>query len=170
MKTKLYASVAAVALTAGAASADGHLPFTPGEGDFSWDSYNAWAEGAPDLSGQDVTIFGPWLAPEDDIFRSMIAYFTDATGANVTYTGSDGFEQQIVIDAEAGSAPNIAVFPHPGFAATMAAQGLLTPLGDDMGSWVADNYAAGQSWVDLCTYGDANGDDQFYGFFYNVNA
>lgn len=170
MKTKLYASVAAVALTASAASAGGHLAFTPGEGDFSWDSYNEWAANAPDLSGQDVTVFGPWLAPEDDIFRSMIAYFTDATGANVTYTGSDGFEQQIVIDSEAGSAPNIAVFPQPGLAATMASQGLLTPLGDDMASWVADNYAAGQSWVDLGTYADANGEDQFYGFFYNVNV
>jgi len=170
MKTKLYAGVAAVALTASAASAAGHFPFAPGEGDFSWDSYNDWAASAPDLSGQDVTIFGPWLAPEDDIFRSMITYFTDATGANVTYTGSDGFEQQIVIDSEAGSAPNIAVFPQPGLAATMAAQGLLSPLGDEMGSWVADNYAAGQSWVDLGTYADAGGNDQFYGFFYNVNV
>jgi len=170
MKTKLYAGVAAVALTASAAAADGHLPFAPGEGDFSWDSYNAWAANAPDLSGQDVTIFGPWLSPEDDIFRSMIAYFTEATGANVTYTGSDGFEQQIVIDAEAGSPPNIAVFPQPGLAADLAERGLLTPLGNDMGSWVADNYAAGPSWVDLGTYADANGDDQFYGFFYNVNV
>lgn len=170
MKMKLYASAAAVALTATAVHADAHLVFAPDEGDFSWDSYNEWAANAPDLSGQDVTIFGPWLSPEDDIFRSMIAYFTDATGANVTYTGSDSMEQQIVIDAEAGSPPNIAVFPQPGLAATMAAQGLLTPLGDDMGAWVADNYAAGQSWVDLGTYSDANGDDQFYGFFYNVNV
>jgi hypothetical protein len=37
--------------------------------------------------------------------------------------GSDSFEQQIVIDAEAGSAPNIAVFPQPGLAADMAARG-----------------------------------------------
>ena len=170
MKTKLYATAAAVALTAGSVQADGHLVFTPGEGDFSWDSYNAWAENAPDLSGQDVTIFGPWLSPEDDIFRSMLAYFSDVTGANITYAGSDSMEQQIVIDAEAGSAPNIAVFPQPGLAATMAAQGLLTPLGDEMGAWVADNYAAGSSWVDLGTYADAAGDDQFYGFFYNVNV
>ena len=170
MKMRLYASVAAVALTASAAQADGHLAFAPGEGDFSWDSYSEWAANAPDLSGQAVTVFGPWLAPEDDIFRSAIAYFADATGANITYTGSDGFEQQIVIDAAAGSAPNVAVFPQPGLAATMASQGLLTPLGEDMASWVADNYAAGQSWVDLGTYADASGDDQFYGFFYNVNV
>ena len=44
----------------------------------------------------------------------MIAYFEQATGADVSYVGSDGFEQQIRIDAEAGSAPNIAIFPQAG--------------------------------------------------------
>lgn len=170
MLKNIYAGTAGLMLSASAAAAGGHLAFTPGEGDFSWDAYEAWAANAPDLSGQEVTIFGPWLAPEDDFFRSAIAYFTEATGANVTYTGSDGFEQQIVIDAEAGSPPNIAVFPQPGLAANMAAQGLLSPLGAGMADWVSENYAAGSSWVDLGTYGDANGDDQFYGFFYNVNV
>ncbi|WP_108815020.1 ABC transporter substrate-binding protein [Loktanella sp. Alg231-35] len=170
MRTKIYSGVAAAALLASAAHAGGHLPFTPGEGDFSWDAYNEWAANAPDLSGQSVTVFGPWLSPEDDIFRSAIAYFAEATGAEITYTGSDGFEQQIVIDTEAGSAPNVAVFPQPGLAADLASRGLLTPLGDDMASWVNDNYAAGPSWVDLGTYADASGDDQFYGFFYNVNV
>ena len=170
MKTKLTTSVAALALVAGAANADGHLIFAPGEGNFSWDSYNEYAANAPDLSGQSVTIFGPWLSPEDEIFSSMLAYFEEATGADVTYTGSDGFEQQIVIDAEAGSPPNIAVFPQPGLAANLAAQGLLAPLGGDAAQWVAENYAAGPSWVDLGTYSDADGNDQFYGFFYNVNV
>jgi len=170
MKKSLYTGVAALALTAGMAHADGHLMFPAGEGPFSWDEYNAWAENAPDLSGQTVTIFGPWLSPEDEYLGNMLAYFEDATGATVTYTGSDGFEQQIVIDAEAGSPPNIAVFPQPGLAANLASQGLLTPLGDDAASWVDANYAAGSSWVDLGTYADAEGADQFYGFFYNVNV
>lgn len=170
MKKRIYSGVAAAALLATTAHAGGHLPFTPGEGDFSWDAYNEWAANAPDLSGQSVTVFGPWLSPEDDIFRSAIAYFAEATGAEITYTGSDGFEQQIVIDTEAGSAPNVAVFPQPGLAADLASRGLLTPLGDEMAGWVNDNYAAGPSWVDLGTYADANGDDQFYGFFYNVNV
>jgi alpha-glucoside transport system substrate-binding protein len=51
----------------------------------------------------------------------------------------------------------------------MAGNGLLTPLGDAMGDWVGENYAAGSSWVDLGTYADADGMDQFYGFFFNVN-
>ena len=169
MKKSLYAGAAIVALTAGASHAGGHLAFAPGEGPFDWAGYEAWAADAPDLSGQQITIFGPWLVPEDDYFRNVLAYFEDATGADVVYTGSDGFEQQILIDAEAGSAPNVAVYPQPGLAAVMAANGQLTPLPDGVADWVRENYAAGQSWVDLGTYPDQNGDPQFYGFFYNVN-
>ena len=170
MKASLIAGAGALALTCGMAQADGHLAFAPGKGPFSWDGYNAWAANAPDLSGQTVTVFGPWLAPEDGFFNNTLAYFEAATGADVVYTGSDSFEQQIIIDAEAGSAPNIAVFPQPGLAAVMAAKGQLTPLGSDMAAWVNTNYAAGSSWVDLGTYADENGKDQMYGFFYNVNV
>jgi len=170
MKKTLYVGVAALALTAGMAQAEGHLVFTPGEGSFSWDSYEAYVADAPDLSGQTVTVFGPWLSPEAEVFTSMLAYFEEATGATATYTGSDSFEQQIVIDAEAGSPPNIAVFPQPGLAANLAEQGLLTPLGAESAAWVTENYAAGPSWVDLGTYADADGMDQFYGFFFNVNV
>ncbi|MEM1377899.1 MAG: ABC transporter substrate-binding protein [Pseudomonadota bacterium] len=171
MKKILLAGVAAFAVVASAHAA-GHveLKFPVGEGDFSWDSYTAWAENAPDLSGQTVTISGPWLQPEDEVFRSAVAYFAAATGAEVVYTGSDSFEQQIVIDAEAGSAPNIAVFPQPGLAADMASRGLLSPMPEGMGEWVAANYGAGESWVDLGTFADADGNDQLFGFFYNVNV
>ena len=170
-KPTLTAFAVSAALVSAVSFADDHsLVFEPGEGAFSWDSYNEWAESAPDLSGQTVTVFGPWLSPEDEIFRSALAYFSAATGAEAIYTGSDGFEQQIVVDVEAGSAPNIAVFPQPGLAAVLAAQGQLEPLGDEMASWVKDNYAAGESWVDLGTYPDADGNDQMFGFFYNVNV
>jgi len=170
MKTRYLTGAAAMALAANGALADGHLPFAPGEGEFTWDSYTAWADGAPDLSGQQVTIFGPYLSPESEILSTVLAYFEDATGAEAVYTGSDSFEQQIVIDAEAGSPPNIAIFPQPGLAADMAASGLLTPLADDIGPWIRDNYSAAQSWIDLGTYADPNGEDQLYAFFYNVNV
>lgn len=170
MKFSLYAGAAALAITAGMAAADGHLAFTPGEGPFDWDGYAAYSASAPDLSGQSLTISGPWLQPEDGYFSNMVAYFEAATGADVSYVGSDSFEQQIVIDAEAGAAPNIAVFPQPGLAADLASRGLLAPLPDSMGGWVTDNYGAGESWVALGTYPDAAGADQHYGFFFNVNV
>ena len=52
----------------------------------------------------------------------------------------------------------------------MAAIGGLTPLSSDVKQAVLDNYAAGQSWVDLATYADENGNDQFYAIFYKVNV
>ena len=170
MKNQTSIFAISLVLAAGAAQAGGHLPFNPGEGDFSWDSYEEWAANAPDLSGQTVTVSGPWLQPEDGVFRSVLAYFAEATGAEAIYTGSDSFEQQIVIDAEAGAAPNIAVFPQPGLASDMAARGLLHPMPDGMGDWIAENYGAGQSWVDLGTFAGADGNDALYGFFYNVNV
>jgi len=144
------------------------LLFEVGEGDFTWDSYQEFAD-ANDFTGETVTISGPWLTADQESFENVFAYFEAATGADIVYAGSDSFEQQIVIDLEAGSPPNIAAFPQPGLATNMAERGFLISLGDDMEQWVLDNYAAGNSWVDLGTYPDENGEDQFYGFFFNVN-
>lgn len=169
MSMRFTTSVAMLALTAGLAQAENNLKFTPGEGDFNWDSYTAFAE-ANDLSGQQVTVFGPWIGADQELVESVLAYFGAATGADIRYTGSDSFEQQVMIDAEAGSAPNVAVFPQPGLAADMARRGFLTPLAGGTGDWVRDNYAAGQSWVDLGTYAGADGQDHLYGLFYKVDV
>ena len=114
----------------------------PGEGAFTWDSYTAFAD-ATDLAGQTVTITGPWTGNEAEKVNKIFDYFEAATGATVDYSGSDSFEQDIVISTRAGSAPNLAVFPQPGLAADMAAQGLLTPLPEGTAEFVAENYAAG---------------------------
>jgi alpha-glucoside transport system substrate-binding protein len=75
-----------------------------------------------------------------------------------------------MVDAEAGSAPNIAVFPQPGLASDMASRGFLTPLGEEAASWMAENYAAGQSWVDLGSYEGADGSSSFYAFPYKADV
>ncbi len=121
-------------------------------------------------TAEQITILGPWLGPDQENVEAVLAAFAEATGHDVRYAGSDSFEQQIMVDAEAGSAPNIAVFPQPGLAADMASRGFLTPLADGTGDWVRENYAAGQSWVDLGTYADENGTDRLFGFFYKVDV
>ncbi|MEP2642802.1 ABC transporter substrate-binding protein [Roseobacter sp.] len=169
MTIGFYASVGALALIAGMAHADEPQPFAIGEGAFHWDSYAAFAD-AYDLTGQTVEITGPWTGDEKAKVDAAFSYFTSATGAQVNYSGSDSFEQDIVISARSGSAPNLAVFPQPGLAADMASQGYLTPLPDGTADWVRDNFAAGQSWVDLATYPDQSGTDQIYGIFYRVDV
>ena len=150
------------------ASADGHLIFPVGEGPFHWEDLDAFS--MMDLSGEEIRVFSPWLGVDRDLVESVFAYFEEATGADVVHAGSDDFEQQIIIDIEAGSPPNIAVFPQPGLAADVAGQGGLVPLGEDLQNAVLEHYAAGQSWVDLGTYPDAMGDPQFFGFFYKVDV
>ena len=140
MKRNLFAGAAALAMTTSAAFAE------------------------------QVTVFGPWLGPDQENVEAVLSAFAEASGHDVRYTGSDSFEQQILVDSEAGSAPNIAVFPQPGLASEMASRGFLAPLADGTDDWVRDNYAAGQSWVDLGTFADPEGNDQLFGFFYKVDV
>ena len=171
VKTLLSRSVAVAvgaAVSLGASAAD--LKYAPGEdARLNWASYEQYASDV-DLSGEKLSMVGPWVGPDADLVNTVIAYFEEATGADVEYTGSDSFEQQIVIDAQAGSAPNVAIFPQPGLAANMAKEGFLTPLGEESANWVKENYAAGESWVNLGTYANPEGTDEFYGFFYKVDV
>ena len=48
----------------------------------------------------------------------------------------------------------------------MAKRGFLTKLDPDIAGWIRDNYAAGQSYVDLGTYAGPDGNKAFYGFPY----
>ena len=169
MNRFLITGAVSAALAAGAAAAqDRELIVPVGDDRINWDGFSDLANAG--IADATLTILGPWLGPDKELVESVLAYFEEATGATVEYAGSDSFEQQILIDAEAGSPPNIAVFPQPGLAADLAGKGFLSPLGEDTADWVRDNYAAGQSWVDLGTYAGKDGASSLYGFFYKVDV
>ena len=164
----LYLSAAVLALAAGAASAQ-DLKFAPGEdARFNWASYEALK--SMDLKGQKLTVLGPWLSADKDLVESVIAYFEAATGVEVDYAGSDSFEQQIVIDAEAGSPPDVAVFPQPGLAADLAKKGHLKPLAEGVEEWLKANYAAGDSWAAYGNYMGADGAQHQYAFPFKADV
>ncbi|CAM4093301.1 ABC transporter substrate-binding protein [Palleronia rufa] len=164
----LYAGVAILALGAGSAQAQ-DLVFPKGEGAFSWDSLEQFAS-ENDYSGQSIDITGPWTGSDAELVDSVIAYFEDATGATVNYSGSDSFEQDIVISTEANSAPNIAVFPQPGLLADLASRGAIEPMAEGTSDWIAENYAAGDSWVDLATFEGPEGEEALYAFPYKIDV
>jgi alpha-glucoside transport system substrate-binding protein len=130
----------------------------------------AFAYVAGAAQAETVTVFGPWLGPDQENVEAVLQGFAKATGHDYAYVGSDSFEQQIRINAEGGSAPNVAAFPQPGLAGDMAKDGFLTPLAAGTADWVRENYAAGQSWVDLGTYAGPDGKEDLYGFFYKVDV
>ena len=167
---KLLLGTAVLSLSTTAVLAEAHLKFAPGEdARFNWQSYQDF-DAKYNLDGQEITMFGPWRGEDQVLVESMLAYFTAASGVTVNYSSSENYEQQIVIDTQAGSPPNIAVLPQPGLIAELASKGYLTPLGDETAGWLEENYAAGPSWVALGTYAGQDGADALYAFPYKIDV
>ncbi len=168
MNRRYLAGAAALALCAGAAQAQ-DLVFPPGEGDFNWASYEEY-DAATNLDGQSLTIFGPWRGEDQVLFESVLGYFEAASGVTVNYSSSENYEQQIVIDTQAGSPPDVAVLPQPGLIADLVSKGFVTPLGEETQTWLAENYAAGDSWVGLGTYAGPDGTEALYALPYKIDV
>ena len=167
MKFRLALGVAALALAL-TTPAMAELKYKPGEESrFHWDNMDELKK--VDLKGETLTIFGPWRGDDEAHIQVVLDYFRDATGAEVKYSSSENYEQQVVIDTEAGSPANISILPQPGLLADLAAKGHLVPLADGDASFVTDNYGAGASWVALGTYKGKDGGSHYYAFPYKAD-
>jgi alpha-glucoside transport system substrate-binding protein len=171
MKYTLLAGVAAMTLAVSAGmSLAQDLKFPPGEDTrFNWASYEEFAN-QNNLEGQTISIFGPWRGDDQQLAENLLAYFSAATGVTVNYSSSETYEQQIVIDTEAGSPPNVAILPQPGLIANLVKKGFVEPLGDETQKWLEDNYAAGSSWVSLGSYEGPDGTTRLYAFPYKIDV
>src|SRR6185295_1248594 len=113
-------SLAALALSWPASA---ELKFAPGEDPrFTWSNFDDLKK--VDLKGESLSIFGPWRGEDEALVRSVLDYFIEATGVTINYSSSENYEQQIVIDTQAGSPPNIAILPQPGLLQDLASKGL----------------------------------------------
>ncbi len=170
MKKTLMLGAAALAVACAMPASAQDLKFKPGEdARFNWKSYEEF-DAKYNLDGQEISMFGPWRGEDQALVESMLAYFSAASGVKVNYSSSENYEQQIVIDAQAGSPPNIAILPQPGLIAELASKGYLTALGDETQKWLAENYAAGDSWVGLGTYKGKDGNPGLYAFPYKIDV
>ena len=167
IKTVLMAALMGMSFMAASASA-ADLKYKPGEGPFTWANFDDLKK--VNLKGETLTVFGPWRGDDEKHVQIVLDYFREATGAEVKYSSSENYEQQVVIDTQGGSPANISVLPQPGLIADLAAKGFMTPLTDADAKWMADNYGAGQSWVDIGTAKGKDGAKHFYGFAYKTDV
>jgi alpha-glucoside transport system substrate-binding protein len=84
-------------------------------------------------------------------------------GVDVTYSGVNDFDTQVVVRVQAGDPPDIGAFPQPGGAARQAADGQLVPLWPEAEAVLDENFAS--FWKDLGTF-----EGTPYGMFHRVNA
>jgi len=145
------------------------LLYAPGEGVFSWDAYEAFAADH-DYSGETLTITGASTGEDKIKQENLFAYFAEATGAELNFSGSESFEQDIVIGVQAGSPPDIAMFPQPGLARDLAARGAIVPLSEDTADWFKENFAAGESWAELANFEGADGTKRIFGMFFGTDV
>ena len=168
MKFRLALGVATLALAL-TTPAMAELKYKPGEdARFNWANFEDLKK--VDLKGESLSIFGPWRGDDEAHIQVVLEYFREATGAEIKYSSSENYEQQVVIDSQAGSPANISVLPQPGLIADLAGKGLLAPLTDADKAWMVENYGAGQSWVDIGTSKDKDGKPQFFGFSYKTDV
>jgi len=102
-----------------------------------------------DVSGAEFTIFGAPTGQEGDAIQGFLDAYNAEKGTNITFTGSDDFEQQLRIQVEGGSPVPIAFTPQPGSICQFAETGALASL-EDMGFDI-DQLKEDHSeyWVDL---------------------
>ncbi len=86
----------------------------------------------PGISGKSVSGYGSIASTEAAQLRTSWKDFEACTGVTVNYQGDKNFEQQIVIKAKSGNAPNIAFVPQPGLLATLVATGKVIPAQADV--------------------------------------
>jgi len=110
-----------------------------------------------------IKIQGAFVEPEASRFEECLKAFEDKTGIKVVYEGSKDFETQILVQAEAGTPPDVAALPQPGLMRNFAKRGFLKPLSADVVKRIDVNYAP--TWKELGSY---NG--KVYGVFHRVNA
>ncbi len=110
-----------------------------------------------------IRIQGAFVEPEASRFEECLKAFEAETGIDVVYEGSKEFETQILVQAEAGTPPDVAALPQPGLMRNFAKRGFLTPLPPEVVSKIDANYS--KSWKDLGSY-----DGKVYGVFHRVNA
>ncbi|UNX56289.1 ABC transporter substrate-binding protein [Georgenia sp. TF02-10] len=108
------------------------------------------------FDGETVSLFSSIREVEADQLQDTFTEFTECTGITVEHNGSGEFEQQVVVQAEGGNAPDLAIFPQPGLFARMVESGYLVEPSEEVEANVDEGWS--EDWK---SYGTVDG--TFYG-------
>jgi alpha-glucoside transport system substrate-binding protein len=107
-----------------------------------------------DLSGTQVTTYSSIANyPEYAYYETAWSTFEDCTGVDVVPEWSQDFETQIVVRAQSGNAPDVALVPQPGLLANLVLDtGAVVEPAPEVKALVEENFSE-----DLVAYGTVDG-------------
>jgi alpha-glucoside transport system substrate-binding protein len=139
---------------------EGKTPLDPMDDTFHWGDLEMWQG----MEGTTVEVFGAIEGVEAEWLQAEVfGPFSEATGITVEYEGSGDFETLVLIRAEGGDPPDIALFPQPGLIQDQVDRGYLLPLWPELVEYVESVNSS--AWIDLQTF-----NDELYGLNFNANV
>lgn len=104
------------------------------------------------IEGASVTLLSSIREQEAADLQATFDKFTECTGIQVVHNGIGEFENQVVLQAEGGNAPDLAIFPQPGLLTRMVDDGHVVPAPDAVEAKVDSGWH--ESWKAYGTVGD----------------
>lgn len=89
-------------------------------------------EAEPEQVGAEFSLFGAPTGVEEEALQGFVDVYNSETGSNISFRGSDGFEEELRIAVEGGNPPDVAFTPQPADICDFAAQGALVSV-EEMG-------------------------------------
>lgn len=127
-------------------------------------SANDEGTSSSDSTKKQVTILGVIVGEQQRKLEQALAPFTEETGIEIVYEGTDTFATTLPIRVDSGNPPDLAMFPQPGLMADFAREGKLIPLNNFMTpEQLQQAYA--DSWLELGSV-----DDTLYGVWYRASV
>lgn len=102
-------------------------------------------------SGAGISVYGPYVDAEADLFAGVLDAFEQESGIPVSYTGSASFPTDFSDRIDIGDLPDVVVLPQPALIPRLVEQGLLNPLPGEEGQAVLD--VVGGEWADVISTG-----------------
>lgn len=95
-----------------------------------------------DLAGEQVEVVAVWQDVEAEAFVAVLDAFEARTGAEVTFTSTEGEDITAVLDRRlaTGDPPDVAVLPQPGLLRRYARTGAILPIEDLVGELVRSSF------------------------------
>ena len=93
------------------------------------------------FDGAEVSVYSTITDLEGERLENSWVDFEECTGIDVVYEGSNEFETQIGVRAQAGNPPDVAIIPQPGLLAAHAKAGYLKPAPAEVEALVDENWS-----------------------------